>query len=249
MSTINAERNQIVAEIAEVTGFVLKRGKSSTTGQMALSNADRRANGLGHLLCNQQNFNAVRGLLSHWEEIKDGGFIPEKFRGIFDLSSVLYACGTAPRIKPASKNHVSKDAALTGDVDAQDFIAFAQAWRIRVTGTNYVGQSRSVGHEIEHMEESGFAAGYIPADVMCMDDHRPVFVEKPTNAAIAAQKNMKALLTEGGAIALQRLNAGKPLNALMTEMANRKAAVQRGKAAVPATTPATRNRGRGKQVA
>lgn len=110
---VKAQRNALITVVKEVTGATLKRS-ATATGGLAVSNKDMWANGLAHLLCNEKNFQTVEALLPVWDSIKDGDFIPEKFNTTFDFASVLYACGTAPRIVSNKNRHVSKDAAMKG---------------------------------------------------------------------------------------------------------------------------------------
>lgn len=264
MSEIQAVRNTLINKVATVTGFTLKKSAKSTGG-LSMSNKDMVANGLAHLLCNKQNFATVNCLLDKWDEIKDGTFIHENWANKFDLASVLYACGTAPRIVSNINRHKSKDAAMKGGIDTQGFIAWAQAWRIKFTETGYVGMSRSVkvGNTgkieipILRYDTSKADVQLHYEDQMIMDDFEKLMeiiayedtLIKPENAeklteiksAQEFQRNMHELLSVGG-LAIDRVLKGKSLTDLRSELEKRAtaaAARKTNKAETPAVEKVT----------
>ncbi len=127
----------------------------------------------------------------------------------------------------------------------QEFITWAQAWRLQNTDTAFIGQSRSV-HKAR-FEAAIDPLVYTCADFMCMDmgynaDERHVHqTEMPAvvvitdevKRAIDAQKQMKLALTEGGVELAAEITKGKGLADALLAMQNRR------KAAVPvvAATP------------
>lgn len=144
-----AQREELIRLIKGITGLELKRCATATAG-LSVSNKDMRANMFAHLLCNQGNFQTVAWMLENWKTFQSGEFIPEEYQTIADPVSVGYACGTSPRFvlafnankKSKVDRHQSKDAAKTGR--PQEFIAWAQSWRMAVTQSLWVGTSRSV---------------------------------------------------------------------------------------------------------
>lgn len=233
---VKAERELLIKTVHAATGVTLLRSKTATGG-LAVSNKEMWANGIAHLLCNERNFPIVKKVLSNFDTLKDGSFILEDFQARFDFASVLYACGTAPRIVMNVQRHKSKDAAQTGS--NQEFITWAQAWRLQNTDTSFVGQSRSVAQYRTEVVIDPIV--YTCTDFMCMDvgvmaDERHVHkTEMPVvpvitdevKRAIDAQKQMKLALTEGGVELAAEITKGKGLTDALLAMQNRR------KAAVP----------------
>lgn len=148
---VHKQREELIRLIKGITGLELKRANpKTTTAGLSVSNKDMRANMFAHLLCNQGNFQTVAWMLENWKEFQSGDFIPKEYSGIADPVSVGYACGTSPRFVLAFNSatrskvdrHQSKDAAKTGR--PQEFIAWAQSWRMAATQSLWVGTSRSV---------------------------------------------------------------------------------------------------------
>lgn len=263
MSEIQAIRNTLIAKVTATTGYTLKRS-ASATGGLSVSNKDMVANGLAHLLCNKQNFPTVNVILDKWAEIKEGDFIPEDWAGKFDLASVLYACGTAPRVVSNVSRHKSKDAAMKGDIDSQGFIAWAQAWRIKFTETGYVGTSRSVKMSSANTasKPDKIVNGFNISNFLRLTTLFSPTVEKQSEDKLAEIKNaqefqreMRDLLSQGG-LAIDRILKGKSLPDLRKEMANRASAAAARKAnkettpavekaAAPAVTKGKRGRSKG----
>lgn len=144
-----AQREELIKLVKGITGLELKRCATATAG-LAVSNKDMRSNMFAHLLCNAGNFQTIAWMLENWKEFQSGDFIPEEYASIADPVSVGYACGTSPRFvlafnankKSKVDRHQSKDAAKTGR--PQEFIAWAQSWRMAATQSLWVGTSRSV---------------------------------------------------------------------------------------------------------
>jgi len=144
-----AQREELIKLVKGITGLELKRCATATAG-LSVSNKSMEANMFAHLLCNQGNFQTVAWMLENWKEFQTGKFIPEEYQTIADPVSVGYACGTSPRFvlafnankKSKVDRHQSKDAAKTGR--PQEFIAWAQSWRMAATQSLWVGTSRSV---------------------------------------------------------------------------------------------------------
>jgi hypothetical protein len=148
---VHKQREELIRCIKGITGLELKRANpKTTTAGLSVSNKDMRANMFAHLLCNGNNFQIVAWMLENWKDFQSGEFIPEEYVGIADPVSVGYACGTSPRFvlafnsakKSKVDRHQSKDAAKTGR--PQEFIAWAQSWRMAMTQSLWVGTSRSV---------------------------------------------------------------------------------------------------------
>lgn len=246
MSQIRELREKLVKAVEATTGFTLKRASyGTTTGGLSVSNKEPVANGFAHLLCNNKNFAAVQVMLDKWDEIKDGEFIPAE-HGMFDVASVLYACGTAPRVVPGTKRHVSKDAALTGGINSQKFIAWAQAWRIQLTGTGYVGLSRSVkasyvsepAKPMKDVYVNGFNISNFLRVATLTAEMLPQSVDEKATEKLNEvkqsqehQRSMLEMLTSGNKIALGRILQGKSLTDINKELENRLAATEARKAA------------------
>ena len=239
---VKAEREVLVKMVHAATGVALLRNKNYTGG-LSVSNKDMWANGIAHLLCNGNNFPIVKKVLADFDALKDGSFIHEDFQARFDFASVLYACGTAPRIVLNVNRHKSKDAAMTGS--NQEFITWAQAWRLQNTDTAFIGQSRSV-HKAR-FEVAIDPLVFTCADFMCMDmgyntDERHVHqTEMPAvvvitdevKRAIDAQKQMRLALTEGGVELAAEITKGKGLADALLAMQNRRKAIVPVVAATP----------------
>lgn len=154
MAKTPAECEVVIAEVEKYFNKNLKRCSSSTAG-LSVSQPDRILNGVAHLLCNKRNYEIVRSLIAASFQVE----IPERFKELkVDVTSYMYACGSAPRFKPAGKAHVSHDEAQKGaksigkvaDTDVleyiklkKDFESWAQAYRVGAVG-GFVGLSRSV---------------------------------------------------------------------------------------------------------
>lgn len=151
MAKTPAECEVLISEVERHFNKTLKRCSSATAG-LSVSQPDRLLNGVAHLLCNKANYPIVRGLIAAKFEIE----IPARFEKLkVDVSSYMYAAGSAPRFKPMGQAHVSKDEAKRQDVktvdeavlelmkDKRDFISWAQAYRVNTVG-GFVGLSRSV---------------------------------------------------------------------------------------------------------
>lgn len=264
MSQIREAREMLVRKAEQVTGLTFKRANyGTTTGGLSVANKDMVANGLAHLLCNSKNFVTVNCLLDKWDEIKDGDFIHEDYNSKFDLASVLYACGTAPRIVSNVSRHKSKDAAIKGGIDAQGFIAWAQAWRIKFTETGYVGTSRSVkvsGANVASKPDK-IVNGFNMSNFLRLSTLTAPVVEVVSEDKLAEiksaqefQRSMHELLSVGG-LAVDRVLKGKSLTDLRGELAKRAAAAEARKVnkteapAVEKAAPAVKKgnkRGRGK---
>lgn len=146
-----AECEVVIAEVEKYFNKTIKRNSESTAG-LSTSQPDRILNGVAHLLCNKANYPIVRGLVAASFQVE----IPERFQKLkVDVTSYMYAAGSAPRFKPMGQAHVSKDEAKRQDVktvdeavlelmkDKRDFISWAQAYRVNTVG-GFVGLSRSV---------------------------------------------------------------------------------------------------------
>lgn len=155
MAKTPAECEVIIAEVEKHFNKTIKRCSSATAG-LSVSQPDRLLNGVAHLLCNKVNYPIVRGLIAANFEIE----IPARFEKLkVDVSSYMYAAGSAPRFKPVGQAHVSKDEAKRQEAylkvgeentdiirlmkEKQDFVSWAQAYRVNTVG-GFVGLSRSV---------------------------------------------------------------------------------------------------------
>lgn len=244
-----AQREELIRLIKGITGLELKRCATATAG-LAVSNKDMRANMFAHLLCNQGNFQIVAWMLENWKEFQSGDFIPEEYSGIADSVTVGYACGTSPRFvlafnsatKSKMDRHQSKDAAKTGR--PQEFIAWAQSWRMAATQSLWVGTSRSVknGTPVIHTEVkipsefafiTGSLDGYYMENFAANETLETECQRIPSNldemqAAIESQKRLASLLAEGGLTVAKTLSSTKDFaaaaNAALERLRAKKAA-------------------------
>lgn len=130
---------------------------------------------------------------------------------------------------------------MKGGVDSQEFIAFAQAWRMKVAKNDYVGLSRSV-HKAgtgvmvdkrtkDGMEypdyfrmDTGIGSGELDETWMSEQNNT---ITSEVQKAIDIQKRMKELLSTGGGLAINRLSAGKSMSDFAQEMKNRQLAKEK----------------------
>lgn len=255
-SLVKQQREEALVLIKQITGLELKRCATATAG-LSVSNKSMEANMLAHLLCNQGNFPTVAWMLENWETFQKGEFIPKEYADMADCVSVGYACGTSPRFvlafnansKSKVDRHKSKDAAKTGR--PQEFIAWAQSWRMAVTQSLWVGTSRSVKNGVaDHLQEVKLPDGiaqitgsmdgyfmerYVKDDVL-KTECKPV---DEVLQAIESQKKFANLLTEGGLTVAKRLSGAKDFasaaQAAMEKFRAQKAAAAKAAEAKPET--------------
>lgn len=225
-SMVKVQREEALSLIKAITGLELKRCGTATAG-LSVSNKDMRSNMFAHLLCNQGNFPTVAWMLENWEEFESGKFIPKEYADIADSVSVGYACGTSPRFvlafnansKSKVDRHKSKDAAKTGR--PQDFIAWAQSWRMSATQSLWVGTSRSVkvGAKATKIESVYTAMDYgcmedysmdgSASEIRCYHENQEIAPTDEVLQAIANQRKFADLLAEGGLTVAKRLSGAK----------------------------------------
>jgi hypothetical protein len=252
-SLVKQQREEALVLIKQITGLELKRCSTATAG-LSVSNKDMRSNMFAHLLCNAGNFPTIAWMLENWEEFETGKFIPKEYADIADAVSVGYACGTSPRFvlafnansKAKVDRHQSKDAAKTGR--PQEFIAWAQSWRMSITQSLWVGTSRSVKNGVaDHFQEvklpdgiaqitgsmDGYFMEWYAKDEALETECIPI---KPTDEvlqAIANQRKFADLLAEGGLTVAKRLSGAKDF-ATAAQAAMEKVRAQKAAAAAKA---------------
>lgn len=225
-SLVKQQREEALVLIKQITGLELKRCATATAG-LAVSNKSMEANMFAHLLCNAGNFPTIAWMLENWETFQKGEFIPKEYQTIADPVSVGYACGTAPRFvlafnansKSKVDRHKSKDAAKTGR--PQEFIAWAQSWRMAATQSLWVGTSRSVkvGAPITKIPSAyttldygcmeDYAMDGSASEIRCFHENQELLPTDEVLQAIESQKKFANLLAEGGLTVAKRLSGAK----------------------------------------
>lgn len=250
-SVVKQQREEALTLIRQITGLELKRCATATAG-LSVSNKDMRSNMFAHLLCNAGNFPTVAWMLENWETFQKGEYIPKEYQTIADPISVGYACGTSPRFvlafnansKSKVDRHKSKDAAKTGL--PQEFIAWAQSWRMAVTQSLWVGTSRSV--KVGGVTSVKIPSVYTAMDYGCMEDYamdgsaseircyhenQELLPTDEVLQAIANQRKFADLLAEGGLTVAKRLSGAKDF-ATAAQAAMEKVRAQKAAAAAKA---------------
>lgn len=224
MAKTPAECEVIIAEVEKHFNKTLKRCSSATAG-LSVSQPDRMLNGVAHLLCNKANYPIVRGLIAASFQVE----IPERFQKLkVDVTSYMYAAGSAPRFKPMGQAHVSKDEAKRQDVkavdeavlelmkDKRDFISWAQAYRVNTVG-GFVGLSRSVAKTTADQR-----ADWTPEQRAVAEQQEAVYAAVLDGGKAACNTLMKASnVMEASASIMEKLQAKR------AEMEARKNGVQK----------------------